>query len=66
MRDPGENVGGGGRGGSNALRLLELFCAEAIAEIAADVGYRDVAAFGCAFKALVGESPARWRTAAAG
>lgn len=30
--------------------------------IATEVGYQDVAAFSRAFKALVGESPARWRS----
>ena len=30
-------------------------------EIAALVGYQDVAAFSRAFKEIVGESPAKWR-----
>lgn len=34
---------------------------EHLAEIAAAVGYQDVAAFSRAFKAHVGESPAKWR-----
>ena len=32
-----------------------------VAEVAASVGYTDVAAFSRAFRARVGESPARWR-----
>lgn len=34
-----------------------------LAEIAAQVGYLDTASFSRAFKALVGQSPARWRNA---
>jgi AraC-like DNA-binding protein len=33
-----------------------------LAEIASAVGYQDVASFSRAFKALVGQSPARWRS----
>lgn len=33
----------------------------ALSEVAAEVGYQDIAAFGRAFKSLVGQSPARWR-----
>ncbi len=35
-----------------------------VSEVASAVGYGDVAAFGRAFKAHVGQSPARWRAAA--
>lgn len=35
---------------------------EHLAEIAAAVGYQDTAAFSRAFKALVGKSPAKWRS----
>jgi AraC-like DNA-binding protein len=37
-----------------------------IAQVASEVGYGDVAAFSRAFKALVGQSPARWRNLQAG
>lgn len=35
---------------------------EHLAEIAAAVGYQDIASFSRAFKSLVGQSPARWRS----
>lgn len=43
-----------------ACRLL-ADTSRSLAEIAAEVGYGDLASFGRAFKASVGTSPARWR-----
>ena len=47
---------------SVACRLLRE-TNEALAEIAAVIGYQDTAAFSRAFKSLVGRSPSNWRHA---